>query len=182
MINLYYKKPNTEMKNSPYFDPYLFKIEAMTFYKNTLLQLRFNQSLFQVNKHLQAFLKLTLMKGDEGLQVGKEINNFLLNKLTPENINKIIEIYSNREAVEKYAHVASLDEINENDYNLNIPRYVDTFEEEVISLSQVAKELIEVKADITSSYDKLFELLNELNGTTDEAKEELSKFISLLGK
>lgn len=59
---------------------------------------------------------------------------------------------------------------------------MDTFEEEVIPLSQVAQELIEVKADITSSYDKLFELLNELNGTTDEAKEELSKFISLLGK
>lgn len=82
-----------------------------------------------------------------------------------------------------YAHVASLDEIKENDYNLNIPRYVDTFEEEeVIPLSQVAQELTEVKGDITNSYDKLFELLNELNGTTDEAKEELSKFISLLGK
>ncbi|WP_068792620.1 type I restriction-modification system subunit M [Brevibacillus laterosporus] len=105
------------------------------------------------------------------------------NKLSPENINKIIETYRNRKDVEKYAHVASLDEIKENDYNLNIPRYVDTFvEEEVIPLSQVAQELTEVKADITNSYDRLFELLNELNGTTDEAKEELSKFISLLGK
>ena len=105
------------------------------------------------------------------------------NKLSPENINKIIETYSTREDVEKYAHVASLDEIRENDYNLNIPRYVDTFEEEeVIPLSQVAQELTEVKADIANSYDKLFELLNELDGTTDEAKEELSKFISLIGK
>lgn len=105
------------------------------------------------------------------------------NKLSPENINNIIETYSIREDVEKYAHVASLDEIKENDYNLNIPRYVDTFEEEeVIPLSQVAQELTEVKADIANSYDKLFELLNELNGTTDEAKNELSKFISLLGQ
>lgn len=105
------------------------------------------------------------------------------NKLSPENIDKIIETYRNRKAVEKYAHVASLDEIKANDYNLNIPRYVETFEEEeVIPLSQVAQELTEVKADITKSYDILFELLNELNGTTDEAKEELSKFISLLGK
>ncbi|MCI4058989.1 type I restriction-modification system subunit M [Bacillus cereus] len=105
------------------------------------------------------------------------------NKLSPENINKIIETYSIREDVEKYAHVASLDEIKENDYNLNIPRYVDTFEEEeVIPLSQVAQELTEVKADIANSYDKLFDLLNELNGTTDEAKNEFSKFISLLGK
>lgn len=105
------------------------------------------------------------------------------NKLSPENINKIIETYRNRQDVEKYAHVASLDEIKENDYNLNIPRYVDTFEEEeVIPLSQVAQELTEVKAEIADSYDKLFELMNELNGTTDEAKNELSKFISLLGK
>lgn len=105
------------------------------------------------------------------------------NKLSPENINKIIETYSNREDVEKYAHVASLDEIKGNDYNLNIPRYVDTFEEEeVIPLSKVAQELTEVKADIANSYDKLFELMSELNGTTDEAKDELSKFINLLGK
>ncbi len=105
------------------------------------------------------------------------------NKLSPKNINKIIKTYSIREDVEKYAHVASLDEIKENDYNLNIPRYVDTFEEEeVIPLSQVAQELTEVKADIANSYDKLFDLLNELSGTTDEAKNELSKFISLLGK
>ncbi|PRO41658.1 type I restriction-modification system subunit M [Bacillus sp. LLTC93] len=105
------------------------------------------------------------------------------NKLSPENIDKIIETYSNRKDVEKYAHVASLDEIKENDYNLNIPRYVDTFEEEeVIPLSQVAQELVEVKAEIANSYDNLFGLLNELEGTTDEAKEELSKFINLLGK
>jgi len=104
------------------------------------------------------------------------------NKLSSENINKIIETYSNREDVEKYAHVASLDEIKENDYNLNIPRYVDTFEEEeAIPLSQVAQELVEVRAEIANSYDNLFGLLNELQGTTDESKKELSKFISLLG-
>lgn len=105
------------------------------------------------------------------------------NKLTSENINKIMEAYSNRVDDEKFAHVASLDEIKENDYNLNIPRYVDTFEEEeVIPLSQVAQELKEVQTDISNSYKKLFELMGELNGTTDEAKNELEKFIDLLGK
>ncbi|MGN9120137.1 type I restriction-modification system subunit M [Turicibacter bilis] len=105
------------------------------------------------------------------------------NKLTADNINKIIDTYRKREDIEKYAHVASLDEIKENDYNLNIPRYVDTFEEEeVIPLSQVAQELTEVKEEIENSYKSLFGLLNELNGTTDEAQDELSKFISLLGK
>ena len=105
------------------------------------------------------------------------------NKLTPDNIKNIIDTYRNRENVEKYSHVASLAEIKENDYNLNIPRYVDTFEEEeVIPLSEVAQELTEVKAEIESSYQSLFGLLNELEGTTDKSKSELSKFISLLSK
>jgi len=105
------------------------------------------------------------------------------NKLTVDNINKIIETYAKREDIEKYAHLASLDEIKENDYNLNIPRYVDTFEkEEVIPLSQVATELAEVKAEIANTYDNLFGLLNELEGTTAESKEELEQFISLFGK
>ena len=45
-------------------------------------------------------------------------------------IQKIREVYDNRQEVEKFSHLASLDEIKENDFNLNIPRYVDTFEEE----------------------------------------------------
>lgn len=53
-----------------------------------------------------------------------------INKLSEEQIDKIVETYKNRENVEKYAHVATMDEIKENGYNLNIPRYVDTFEKE----------------------------------------------------
>ena len=52
------------------------------------------------------------------------------NKLRPEHIQKIVETYRNRTEIEKYSHLATLQEIKENDYNLNIPRYVDTFEEE----------------------------------------------------
>uniref|UniRef100_UPI00403EA7A4 N-6 DNA methylase n=1 Tax=Paenibacillus sp. FSL P2-0322 TaxID=2921628 RepID=UPI00403EA7A4 len=62
------------------------------------------------------------------------------NKLTDKNINKIIETYRNRVYVDKYAHVAPLEEIKANEFNLNIPRYVDTFEEEqVIDLAEVSK-------------------------------------------
>ena len=49
------------------------------------------------------------------------------NKLRKEDINKILETYKKREDVERYAHVATMEEIEENDFNLNIPRYVDTF-------------------------------------------------------
>ncbi|MBP7857584.1 MAG: type I restriction-modification system subunit M [Candidatus Saccharimonadales bacterium] len=67
------------------------------------------------------------------------------NRLRPEDIDKIIETYEARKTEEKYSHIASLDEIRENDYNLNIPRYVDTFEEEAeIDLDAVVKEIREL--------------------------------------
>ena len=50
--------------------------------------------------------------------------------LTEGNIAKIVETYRARESVDKYAYLATLQEVIDNDYNLNIPRYVDTFEEE----------------------------------------------------
>lgn len=103
------------------------------------------------------------------------------NKLTNENIKNIIEAYQNRKDIEKYAHIASLDEIKENNYNLNIPRYVDTFEEEkVVPLSEVAKELEEVRQEIENTSKELFNLLGDLEGTSEESKQELSKFIELL--
>lgn len=71
------------------------------------------------------------------------------NRLTAENINKIIETYRERKDVDKFAHVASLDEIKENDFNLNIPRYVDTFEEEPpVDLQEVKKLLAEDDEEI----------------------------------
>lgn len=103
------------------------------------------------------------------------------NKLMPENINKIIDTYTNREDIEKYAHVASLEEIIENDYNLNIPRYVDTFEEEEVKpLSEIGQDLRTIRQEVSQSTDELFRLLSELEGTNNEAKEELAKFIELL--
>ena len=74
------------------------------------------------------------------------------NYLTNENIEKIIDTYANRKEIEKYSHLASMDEIKENEYNLNIPRYVDTFEEEeTIDLDKVSSELkaLEIEMKIT---------------------------------
>lgn len=52
------------------------------------------------------------------------------NTLTKENADKIFNTFIERKEVEKFLHIANIDEIKENDYNLNITRYVDTFEEE----------------------------------------------------
>ena len=68
------------------------------------------------------------------------------NHVDEEHIEKIFETYSDRKEVEKYSHNATLQEIKENNYNLNIPRYVDTFEEEEpIDIDAVAKEIKALK-------------------------------------
>lgn len=68
------------------------------------------------------------------------------NKLLSEHIDKIITAYINRTNTPKYSHVASLTDIKANDYNLNIPRYVDTFEaEDVIDLNAIAAQLSELE-------------------------------------
>jgi len=69
------------------------------------------------------------------------------NRLTDENIEKIMNTYIERKDIDKYAHCATLEEIKENDFNLNIPRYVDTFEEEEeIDIHAVMKEIKELEA------------------------------------
>ena len=85
------------------------------------------------------------------------------NKLRPEDIEKIVNTYANREEIEKYSHKATIDEINENDFNLNIPRYVDTFEEEepidldevCDELEKIAKEMEDVDKEIKRYCDEL---------------------------
>ena len=85
------------------------------------------------------------------------------NQLTRENIKKILTVYGNREDVEKYAHLATVDEIRENDYNLNIPRYVDTFEEEEeIDLMAVRKEREKLKAQLAELEIEMDRYLKEL--------------------
>lgn len=103
------------------------------------------------------------------------------NKLATEHINRIIDTYRNRKNVDKFAHVATLTEIKENDYNLNIPRYVDTFEEEPdIPLADVAKAIKEAKSSSIKSEKDLFSLFGDLTATTDDALKDLSTFITSL--
>jgi type I restriction enzyme M protein len=65
------------------------------------------------------------------------------NILRPEHIQKIVATYKARTDEAKYSHVASIESIKANDYNLNIPRYVDTFEaEEAIDLAAISAQLI----------------------------------------
>ncbi len=74
------------------------------------------------------------------------------NNLRPEDVDKLIAAYDKREFEDKYSYVASLEEVAENDYNLNIPRYVDTFEEEVpVDLDAVATQLQQLEQDMKAT-------------------------------
>ncbi|WP_267531067.1 type I restriction-modification system subunit M [Acinetobacter oleivorans] len=85
------------------------------------------------------------------------------NNLTEENIAKIIATYRARESVDKYAYLATLQEVKDNDYNLNIPRYVDTFEEEAeIDLVVVRAEREQLKTQLAELEVQMAKYLEEL--------------------
>ncbi len=85
------------------------------------------------------------------------------NLLTADNIKKIVETYHARKSVDKYAYLASVDEIKENDFNLNIPRYVDTFEEEEeIDLMAVRKQREALKTELAQLEVEMDGYLKEL--------------------
>ena len=85
------------------------------------------------------------------------------NYLTTDNIEKIVDTYASRTEIEKYSHLASMDEIRENDYNLNIPRYVDTFEEEeAIDLDSVSSQLQALDSEMTNTDATISKFCDEL--------------------
>lgn len=99
------------------------------------------------------------------------------NKLTDENISKIVKAVNERVDIEKYSHLASLSELEENDFNLNIPRYVDTFEPEPI------KPLHEIMDDMRNTDDEIYRVskligkeLLEMHGTNPDSNREIKEF------
>jgi len=89
---------------------------------------------------------------------GKNQNNLL-----DEHVEKIINTLASRETIEKYSYIASLSQIAENDYNLNVPRYVDTFEEEQeIDLMSLQAERKRIEAKIVTLNEQMGEYLKEL--------------------
>ena len=85
------------------------------------------------------------------------------NYLTDEHVQKIVDTYAERKTVDKYAYVADLEEVAENDHNLNIPRYVDTFEEEEpIDLDEVSDQLKNIDAEIKATDDAIADYCKEL--------------------
>ena len=85
------------------------------------------------------------------------------NTLEQEHIDKIVKAYEERKDIPKFAHVAEMSEILENGYNLNIPRYVDTFEEEEpVDLVAVKAEIKEIETKKQAAIEKAEGFLKEL--------------------
>jgi type I restriction enzyme M protein len=89
------------------------------------------------------------------------------NVLRDEDVDLIIETYRNRETIDKYSYVATLSEIAENDYNLNIPRYVDNYrEEETVDLEVVSNKIKGINDDLDLINIEIAKFCAELNIST----------------
>ena len=89
------------------------------------------------------------------------------NALRDVDVELIVTTYRNRESIEKYSSVVTLQEIEENDYNLNIPRYVDTFEEEEdVDLEQVSQEIQSIEQELSETNQTIQSFCKELNIST----------------
>ncbi len=85
------------------------------------------------------------------------------NRLSDANIDKIMRTYEAFETLDKYSYVATAEEIAENDYNLNIPRYVDTFEPEAeVDLAEVSKEIAKTEEALIKVQGRIKDYLREL--------------------
>lgn len=90
--------------------------------------------------------------------------NFLKDK----HLEKILSTYRNKKTVEKYSYLAAWEEIEENDFNLNIPRYVDTFEEpDPIDIVALGNELLQIDREIQNAEREMVAMLGELQITED---------------
>ena len=88
-----------------------------------------------------------------------------------DHIQKIVDAYIKRENVDKFTHIVDFAEIEENDFNLNIPRYVDTFEEEEpIDIVELSKELKNIDAEIKKAERELLAMIGQL-AVTEESKD-----------
>lgn len=96
--------------------------------------------------------------GDGNFEKGKNQNI-----LRDTDIEKVVAVYKAFEPVDKYAYRASRDEIRENEYNLNIPRYVDTFEEEeMIDIDKVRSNIADIEKELEEVQAQMDAYLKEL--------------------
>src|SRR5699024_9585976 len=125
---------------------------------------------------------LVLKKNQENkdillIDTSKEFTkNGKYNYLNEEQLEKIKSVYQKRDKIEKFSNVVTLDDIEANDYNLNIPRYVDTYEAEPVpDLIEVLKELNQLDEEIKQSEIKMFSFFDDLVGIDEKEQQKIEQ-------
>ena len=96
--------------------------------------------------------------GDGNFEKGKNQNI-----LRDQDIARIVQTYTDRAVIDKYSYLATLDEIRDNDFNLNIPRYVDTFEEEeMVDIEQVQRNIASIEEELAQVQAQMAKYMEEL--------------------
>lgn len=100
------------------------------------------------------------------------------NTMTDEHINAVLELYHKREMVEKEAFLASFEDIEKNDFNLNIPRYVDNFEkEEEIDLNDLLADIKATDEELEKTEKEFLSMLKELTSSDEAIMASLNELI-----
>lgn len=103
------------------------------------------------------------------------------NEMADEHIDSVIDLYTRRETVDKESYLASFEDIEKNDFNLNIPRYVDNFEkEEAIDLNALLKEMKQTDAELQTVQNDFISLLHELTSSDENVMSSLNDFIKMI--
>lgn len=100
------------------------------------------------------------------------------NTMTDEHIDEIIDLYMNRETVDKESYLAGFEDIANNDFNLNIPRYVDNFEkEEEVDLNALLADMRKTDEELEKTQQDFLSLLRELTSTDESIMASLNDLI-----
>ena len=103
------------------------------------------------------------------------------NAMTDENIDSVINLYNKRETVDKESYLASFEDIEKNDFNLNIPRYVDNFEEEEeIDLNALLDDMKATDKQIAEVQGEFLMMLKDLISDDENIMSSLSSFINMI--
>ncbi len=105
------------------------------------------------------------------------------NAMTDEHIDSVIELYNRRETVEKESFLAEFEDIEKNDFNLNIPRYVDNFEkEEEIDLNALLNDMKQTEEEINRIQGEFVSLMKDLTSSDEGIRQTLSGLIRMVGR
>ena len=101
------------------------------------------------------------------------------NVIESQHIEKILDAVKDRRTIDKFSRAVSIEELKENDFNLNIPRYIDTFEPEPIKpLSEIVRELTEIDAQIEHNNQEIAVMLADLRTEDPETQRDLNDMTS----